>query len=101
MVQFLQEVALLWSFALRQEMYDGRSVMDSLLEGSLHEDVELIEHMWLDESVCTEGVLHSHREWQEVPDVEQDEYMPEWLTRYLCQRGVTDLVHNSKWNGLA
>ena len=36
-VQFRQEVAPLWSHALEQEMYDGRSDTDSLSQGSLLE----------------------------------------------------------------
>ena len=49
MAEFLQEVAPLWSNALGQEMYDGRSDVDSLSQGSQQEELVNPEHVWLDE----------------------------------------------------
>ena len=77
MAEFLQEVAQLWSNALRQEMYNGGSDVDSLSQGSHQEELVNPEHVWLDEDDRPEFILRNRRVWQETLEEDTDQHFPQ------------------------
>ncbi|KAI9429548.1 hypothetical protein H4582DRAFT_2060848 [Lactarius indigo] len=66
LAQFLQLGAPLYVNALRQELYDGRSVTDSLSEGSLDDGDVNQEMVWRDGNETCQWELTNCEVWQET-----------------------------------